>query len=99
MLSYIKAERRSPAEFDQALVWTVLILLLLGMVMVYSASIAIAEASRFTGNQPAYFLARQAAFLGLSLIVALTAFQVPVRPGNDLRPGCFCSASRCWCWC
>ena len=53
MLNYFKAERRSPAEFDQALVWTALILLLLGIVMVYSASIATAEASRDTGHQPA----------------------------------------------
>ena len=50
MLRYVKAERRSLAEFDQALVWTALILLVLGMVMVYSASIATAEASRFTGG-------------------------------------------------
>jgi len=89
MLNYIKAERSSPAEFDQALVWTALILLLLGMVMVYSASIATAEASRFAGNQPAFFLLRHAVFLGVSLIVALTAFQVPVRIWQSLAPWLF----------
>ena len=78
MLNYIKAERTSPAEFDQALVWTTLILMLLGMVMVYSASIATAEASRFTSYRPTYFLVRQALFLGVGLIAALTTFQVPV---------------------
>ena len=86
MLSYIRAERASPAEFDEALVWTALILLLLGMMMVYSASIATAEASRFTGNQPTYFLSRHALFLGVSLVAALMAFQVPVNAWQSLSP-------------
>ena len=89
MLSYIKAGRTSPAEFDEALVWTALILLLLGMMMVYSASIATAEASRFTGNQPAYFLTRHAVFLGVSLVAALMAFQVPMSVWQRLSPWLF----------
>jgi len=89
MLNYIKAERASPAEFDQALVWTGLILLLLGTVMVYSASIATAEASRFTGNQPTYYLVRQASFLGLGLLAALMVFQVPVRAWQSLSLSLF----------
>src|SRR5450756_3127387 len=89
MLRYVKAERRSLAEFDQALVWTALILLVLGMVMVYSASIATAEASRFTSNQPVYLVGRHGVFLGVSLIAALTAFQVPVRIWQSLAPWLF----------
>jgi cell division protein FtsW len=89
MLRYIKAERTSPAEFDEALVWTTLILMLLGLVMVYSASIATAEASRFTGYRPTYFLTRQALFLGVGLVAALVAFQVPVRTWQRLSPWLF----------
>ncbi|MCX7144265.1 MAG: FtsW/RodA/SpoVE family cell cycle protein, partial [Proteobacteria bacterium] len=89
MLSYIKAERASPAEFDEALVWTALILLLLGMMMVYSASIATAEASRFAGNQPTYFLSRHALYLGVSLVAALMAFQVPVNAWQTFAPWLF----------
>ena len=89
MLNYIKAERSSPAEFDQALVWTTLILLLLGMVMVYSASIAIAEASRFSGHRPTYFLVRQAIFLTVGLVAALIVFQVPMRSWQALSPWLF----------
>jgi len=89
VLRYIKAERSSPAEFDEALVWTTLILILLGLVMVYSASIATAEASRFTGHRPTYFLTRQALFLGVGLIAALMAFQVPVRTWQRLSPWLF----------
>src|SRR5487761_2204640 len=89
MLSYIKAERTSPAEFDQALVWTTLILMVLGMVMVYSASIATAEASRFTGYRPTYFLVRQALFLGVGLMAALTAFPEPVSTWQSVSPWLF----------
>ena len=34
------------------------------MVMVYSASIAIAEAGRYTGNHPTYYLVRHGVFPG-----------------------------------
>ena len=78
MRSTFDAPRRMPAEVDLTLLWSALVLLLGGMVMVYSASIAIAEVGRFTGNQPAYFLSRHALFLGVSLVAALMAFQVPV---------------------
>jgi cell division protein FtsW len=89
MLNYIKAERASPAEYDEALVWTALVLMLLGVVMVYSASIATAEASRFAGHQPTYFLVRQALFLGVGLIAALIAFQLPVQAWQSLAPWLF----------
>jgi cell division protein FtsW len=42
-----------PQELDPMLLWPAVALLLFGLVMVYSASIATAEGSRFTGHQPA----------------------------------------------
>ena len=89
MPSTIRAERSALAEFDAALAWSVLILLVLGAVMVYSASIATAEASRYTGYQPAYFLGRQVLFLGVSFIAALMAFQVPMRVWQRFAPWLF----------
>ncbi len=71
------------------LVWPALALLLFGMVMVYSASIATAEGSRFTGHQPAYFLVRQGVFLALGLIAAVVAFQVPLRVWQQGAPWLF----------
>jgi cell division protein FtsW len=68
-----------PAEFDRSLVWLTLMLLGLGLVMVYSASIAIAEAGRVTGNQSTYYLMRHAVFVALSVLAALIAFQVPTH--------------------
>ena len=40
-------------------------LVALGLVMVYSASIAVAEASKFTGGKTAYFLHRHAPAAGI----------------------------------
>lgn len=54
-------------------------LLLFGLVMVYSASIATAEGSPATGHHPAYFLIRHAIFLAIGLVLALTVFQIPLR--------------------
>ena len=51
------------AELDPWLLWPAVALLLIGLVMVYSASIAVADSSRFTGHRPDFFLIRQAVFL------------------------------------
>ena len=74
------------AEYDAGTVWIALCLLTIGLVMVYSASIATAEASRFTGFQPGYFLLRHAVSLGFSLIIALLVFQVPIRVWQKFAP-------------
>jgi len=65
--------------FDVSLAWTALLLLAVGLVMVYSASIAMAEASAHTGYRAWYFLARHAVFLVVGLIAAFFAFQIPVK--------------------
>jgi cell division protein FtsW len=89
MLPAFDTPRRMPAEVDLALLWSALILLLMGMVMVYSASIAIAEVGRFTGNQPAYYLVRHGVFLAIGLIAAAFAFQVPLSTWQQLAPWIF----------
>jgi cell division protein FtsW len=80
--------QRSPAELDPLLLWPALGLLLLGLVMVYSSSIAMAEGSRFTGYQSAYFLYRHAAFVAIGFMAGVMAFQIPLRCGSRPRPGC-----------
>ena len=81
--------REAVAEYDASTVWTALSLLVIGLVMVYSASIATAEASRFTGYQPTYFLVRHALFLAFSLTAAMLVFQVPIRVWQRLAPWVF----------
>jgi cell division protein FtsW len=77
------------AEYDQGLVWAAILLLGLGLVMVYSASIAIAEESRVTGHQPMYYLMRHALFVALAIAVGVAAFQVPLRLWQQAAPYLF----------
>jgi cell division protein FtsW len=85
----IAREPRAMPSYDATLAWTALLLLAIGLVMVYSASIATAEASAFTGYHPWYFLARQALFVGAGLAVAVVAFQIPLKAWRTLAPWLF----------
>jgi cell division protein FtsW len=76
-------------ELDLLLIWSAVGLLLLGLVMVYSASIAIAEGSRFTGYQSHYFVMRHAVFLAVGLGAGLVAFQLPMARWQQLAPALF----------
>jgi cell division protein FtsW len=77
------------AEYDQGLVWAAILLLGLGLVMVYSASIAIAEGSRVTGHQPMYYLMRQALFVAVGIAMSVAVFQVPLRLWQQAAPYLF----------
>ncbi len=77
--AYGIGQRGTVAEYDRSLAWAALLLLALGLVMVYSASIATAEASRYTGNNAAYYLVRHGAYASVALLAALVVFLVPVR--------------------
>lgn len=79
-------QRSAGQEYDSALIWVTVLLLGFGMVMVYSASIAIAEASRVTGNSAVYYLSRHAAYVLVSLVAAALVFQVPVRLWQRAAP-------------
>ncbi|MDD5247630.1 MAG: putative lipid II flippase FtsW [Rhodocyclaceae bacterium] len=78
-----------PEELDPWLLWPALGLLMFGLVMVYSASIATAEGSKFTAYQPAYFLVRHAVFLVVGLVAGIVAFQVPLRFWQQIAPWAF----------
>jgi cell division protein FtsW len=80
---------RTMLALDVSLAWSALLLLALGLVMVYSSSIAMAEASRHTGFRPWYFLVRHALFLGVGLAAAAIAFQVPMKAWQRLAPWLF----------
>ncbi|MCG6932843.1 MAG: putative lipid II flippase FtsW [Gallionella sp.] len=77
------------AQFDEILIWVLIGLLALGLVMVYSASIATAEASKFTGHEPAYYLVRHGIFISAGLLFGLLAFQVPVQMWQNYAPWLF----------
>ena len=74
---------------DQALIWVVIGLLAWGLVMVYSASIAMADNPRFGKILPYHFAMRHAISLGVGFVAALLAFQVPMERWEQLAPRIF----------
>jgi cell division protein FtsW len=64
---------------DQPLLWVVVALLMWGMVMVYSASIAIPDNPRLVRLTPTYYLSRHVISLVIGSAVALLAFQMPME--------------------
>ncbi|HEY8050060.1 MAG TPA: putative lipid II flippase FtsW [Ramlibacter sp.] len=74
---------------DQALIWVTVALLAFGLVMVYSASVALPENPRFANYSHGHFLYRHAIFIALSFIAALLAFQVPVATWEKVAPWLF----------
>ena len=89
MASLVRTRTRPPqAQFDELLIWVLIGLLALGLVMVYSASIATAEANKFTGYQPAYYLVRHGVYITAGLLVGLFAFWCRCNFGRPTRPIC-----------
>jgi cell division protein FtsW len=76
-------------EFDPALLWIGILLLGIGMVMVYSASVAIADAARHGEGTPAFFLLRHLLAVAIGLTAAFCAFQVPLRLWQQAAPFLF----------
>ena len=82
-------EARALQPYDASLAWSALLLLAIGVVMVYSSSIAMAEVSTHTGYRAWYFLARHVIFVAIGLAGAAITFQIPVRAWQRMAPWLF----------
>jgi len=78
--------------FDQALAWVVGALIALGLVMVYSASVAMHDNPKFANYAPTYFLNRQALFIALGLVAALVTLQIPISVWEKWAPWLFAAS-------
>lgn len=78
--------------FDQHLVWIVVLLLALGTVMVYSASVALPDSPRFSRYAPTHFLTRHILSIALAFIAALVTVQIPVAVWEKHGPWLFVGA-------
>ncbi len=78
-----------PMAFDPALVWVVAGLLAFGLVMVYSASVALPDSPRFARYAATHFLARHALSIGLGVVAALVVVQVPMAFWEKVSPWVF----------
>lgn len=77
------------AGIDHALVWVTVALLAWGLVMVYSASIAMPDNPKFARYAHTHFLSRHMLSLAIAFVAALIAFQIPVATWEKLAPWLF----------
>jgi cell division protein FtsW len=75
--------------FDQGLVWVVMALLLLGLVMVYSASIALPDSPKFANYAATHFFSRHMFSLSLALATACIVVQIPMSVWERAAPWLF----------
>jgi len=77
------------AGFDQALLWVTVALLMWGLVMVYSASVAMPDNPKFARYAHTHFVVRHMLSLVFAFIAAVLAFQVPLATWEKLAPWLF----------
>ena len=82
-------QRSRMMNYDQPLVWVVILLMLFGMVMVYSASIALPDSPKYANYSTSYFLIRQAVFIAVSLLLGLLVFRVKIETWQKMAPYLF----------
>jgi cell division protein FtsW len=75
--------------FDQTLFWVAFALVAWGVVMVYSASIALPDNPRFARYSHTHFLTRHLAFVFVAFMVGLVAYQVRMDQWEKLAPALF----------
>jgi cell division protein FtsW len=73
-------------EYDQPLVWVVVLLMLIGLVMVYSASIALPDSPKFASYSQHHFLLRQAVFICMALAIGLLTFRIKIETWQMMAP-------------
>ncbi|WP_435370723.1 putative lipid II flippase FtsW [Hydrogenophaga intermedia] len=78
--------------FDQPLLWVAVALLAWGLVMVYSASIALPDNPRFANYAHTHFVLRHGLSMAIGVVAALLAFQVPLRTWERAAPWLFALA-------
>lgn len=79
-------QRSSMLEYDQPLLWVVLLLLLTGVVMVYSASIGLPDSPKYANYKNHHFLMRQSMFVVIGLTAGLFAFRVKIEQWQSAAP-------------
>ena len=88
-LSRIPAAPVRIAGVDQTLIWVAVALLMFGLVMVYSASVAMPDNPKFARYAHTHFLMRHVVSLMVAFIAAVVAFQVPMATWEKLAPWLF----------
>ncbi len=88
----VRPTRSRMMEYDQPLLWAVLILVTLGLVMVYSASVALPDGPKYAKYSSSHFLVRHAISIGIAFAIGILAFKVPLKVWERLAPAIFALA-------
>ena len=88
-VSRVTATPMPAAGVDQALIWITGVLLAWGLIMVYSASIAMPDNPRFANYAHTHFLTRHLIAISLALVASAVAFQVPIATWEKWAPWLF----------
>ena len=88
-VSGVEQTRSRMMEYDQLLVWAVLSLMLIGLVMVYSASITLADGPKYANYSSNYFLIRHLISLAIAIFVGIWAFKIPTKVWDRYSPVIF----------
>lgn len=75
--------------YDYHLIWSTLLLLGIGLVMVYSSSVDVAAASKSSNYQNHYYLLRQSIYIGIGLFMGYISFQIPIYFWQRMAPYLF----------
>jgi cell division protein FtsW len=75
--------------YDQPLIWVTMILMVFGMVMVYSASISLPDSPKYANYKNAHFVTRQAIFVSVSILMSLCVFRIPMSTWQKAAPYLF----------
>ena len=78
--------------FDQPLVWVIVAFLAWGLVMVYSASIALPDNPRFANYASTHFAIRHGIAIFIGLVGAMVAFQFSMKTWERMAPWLFAMA-------
>nr|WP_245591287.1 putative lipid II flippase FtsW [Derxia gummosa] len=80
---------RGMATHDRLLMGATIALLLLGIVMVYSATIALPDSNRYGNLTPTFFVVRHIAAVAFAAVVAAFCFQIPSAAWQANAPRLF----------
>ena len=81
-----KFKRSTMTQWDQPLLWSVLLLTLLGVVMVYSASITLADGKKYANYSSGHFLIRHLLSIGIAVVAGIFAYRVPTKVWDRIAP-------------
>jgi cell division protein FtsW len=88
-VSGVEQTRSRMMDYDQLLVWAVLSLMLIGLVMVYSASITLADGPKYANYSSNFFLIRHMISLAIAIGVGIWVFKIPTKVWDRYSPVIF----------